>query len=91
MREAFYNYLLRLGYKDSTPSGAPSTISQYVKSIDNVVKWEKIGNWDQLISRLPIILKEYDIGGSKAHLGEKSNRTVINALYRFAEFFVSQM
>lgn len=91
MKEAFYNYLLELGYKDSTPSGAPSTISHYINSIEKIIAWEHLGTWNQLIQHLPILLRKYDLGGEKAHLGSIGHGTVINALRRFAEFVASEI
>lgn len=91
MKETFYNYLLGLGYKDSTPSGAPSTIPQYVNGIEKIIAWEHLGNWEQLVQNLPILLDKYDIGGEKAHLGAIGHNTIINSLRRFAEFVVTMM
>ncbi len=91
MKEAFYNYLLDLGYKDSTPSGAPSTIPQYINAIEKIIAWEHLGNWEQIIQHLPILLRKYDVGGEKAHLGAIGHNTIINALRRFAEFVAEKM
>lgn len=91
MKEEFEDYLLDLGYKETTPSGGKSTVPQYVDSIDKVVQWEHLGNWEQLITKLPILLREYGAGGQKAHLGARGHNTVINALYRFAEFISTKM
>lgn len=91
MKEEFEDYLLDLGYKETTPSGLPSTVSQYINAIDKVVQWEHLGNWQQLIPRLPILLREYGVRGIKAYLGARGHNTVINALYRFAEFIATKM
>lgn len=91
MKEEFENYLLDFGYKETTPSGGKSTVPQYVDSIDKIVQWEHLGSWEQLVPKLPILLREYETGGIKEHLGARSKRTVINALKRFADFIDLQI
>lgn len=85
MRKEFADYLIRQGYKLTTPSGNFSTVYSYIKSIDDVCDWEGI-SWEVLADNIVVIVPQYDIGGSKEDLGNKSHRTVINALKRFKEF-----
>lgn len=85
MREKFENYLVSQGYKVKTPSGNPSTAYDYVKRIENICDWEKC-NWEDIAKSIDLLVREYDIGGSKEELGNKSHRAVINALKRYREF-----
>jgi hypothetical protein len=41
--------------------------------------------WNQLENDIASIIKKYDVGGVEEDFGNRSNRTNINALYRFAE------
>lgn len=84
MKEKFKAYLIAQGYSEVTPSGKPSTVYDYMKRIDHVCAWEQI-DWATLKGRIDNIVREYECGGEKAHLGSKSHRAVINALYRFQE------
>ncbi|MEE1055631.1 MAG: hypothetical protein UH239_00065 [Acutalibacteraceae bacterium] len=85
MDEQFKNYLIKAGYKITTPSGNPSTIYSYIKSIDKVCELEGF-SWCELADNIETIVKQYDLGGTKEDLGNKSHKTVINALKRFQEF-----
>lgn len=85
MKEEFTDYLINRGYSVTTPAGHPSTVYQYTKSIDKVCEWEDM-TWSGLAGNISMIVAQYDIGGTKEELGQKSNKTVINALRRFSEF-----
>lgn len=85
MRTGFETFLIGRGYKIETPAGHPSTIYDYIKRIDCVCKWENL-SWESLATKIAVTLPEYDVGGPKQHLGERSHRAVINALKKFAEF-----
>lgn len=85
MREHFEKYLKAQGYKEKTPSGQPSTIYQYIKSVDEVCQREGL-SWTLLSRNISTIVKIYGIGGEKQNLGEKSHNTVISALKQFQEF-----
>lgn len=84
MKEKFKAYLISQGYSEITPSGKPSTVYDYMKRIDHVCAWENI-DWATLKSRIDVVVQQYDSGGEKEILGNKSHRAVINALYRFQE------
>lgn len=81
----FKNYLIRCGYAEYTPSGLPSTAYDYVGRIKKVLEWENI-SLEELNHNIDTICRDYDIGGVKQNLGEKSHRSVINALKRYREF-----
>ena len=86
MRKEFENYLISCGYREITPSGLPSTVYSYIKSIDKVCMWEGFCSWQQLYDNIGAIVFNYDMGGAKEDLGNKSHKTIINALKRFKDF-----
>lgn len=90
MKEKFKAYLISRGYSEITPSGKPSTVYDYMKRIDHVCSWENI-DWATLKSRIDVVVQQYDSGGEKEILGNKSHRAVINALYRFQECVQSNL
>lgn len=85
MKDGFYEFLIDKGYKEYTPSGNPSTAYSYYNAIDTVCGNEKLSR-SQLSARIDEILPKYDQGGIFEDIGKRSNRKVINALRRFAEF-----
>lgn len=85
MKKQFEEYLISKGYKQTTPSGNPSTVYDYIKRVDKICQWEDV-SWQQLANDIDEILPQYDIGGKKEDLGKKSHNAVINALRRFSEF-----
>lgn len=82
---AFENYLIDAGYAIETESGNPSTVYSYLNAVESVRAEEGI-SWDTLKADIDRIVSKYDEGGQMAWFGAKSNKTVINALKRFAEF-----
>ena len=82
---AFEEYLINAGYKAETDTGNPSTVFSYTNAIKKVLEDEGL-SWTSLQNDIENIVPLYDIGGSKQHIGAKSNCTVINALKRFNEF-----
>ena len=82
---AYELYLIKAGYKEETDNGDPSTVSSYVKAVKTVLEEEGI-SWNTLKNDILNVVKKYDVGGPKEHIGAKSNKTVINALKRFREF-----
>lgn len=78
-------YLIKKGYKKETETGLPSTVYAYIKAVDFVLNEENL-SWTALVDKINIIIRKYDIGGEKEHLGNKSNKTVINALKRFRDY-----
>lgn len=85
MKNQFEFYLINQGYKQTTPSGRPSTVYDYIKRIDSVCVQEN-KSWASLAQEINFIVQAYDKGGCNEKLGNKSHRAVINALKRFAEF-----
>lgn len=85
MEKDFESYLINRGYKTITEKGLPSTVYQYIKGINKVCEWEYT-TWQSLADNIDLIIPLYDIGGRKEHLGNQSNKTIINALKRYREF-----
>ena len=85
MINEYEKYLISIGYKQTTPSGHPSTVYQYLKAIRNVCDEEGI-NLIELKENISSIILKYDICGEKETIGVKSHKTVINALKRFEDF-----
>lgn len=85
MIKEYEKYLISIGYKQTTPSGHPSTVYQYLKAIRTVCDEESI-NLIGLKENISTIILKYDVGGEKEAIGAKSHKTVINALKRFEEF-----
>lgn len=83
--DAFEKHLIMEGYAVETGTGNPSTVYSYLNAVETVRAEEGV-SWDALKQNISAILPKYDVGGSKELLGAKSNKTVINALKRFAEF-----
>ena len=82
---AFEKYLIEAGYAEETDEGAPSTVYAYSKAVDTVASRENL-SWEDLENEISDIVDKYDVGGTEEKFGEKSNKTVINALKRFKEF-----
>ena len=89
MKEDFQKYLISKGYKIVTPAGHPSTVYDYTKRIDYICDQEQL-TWEGLSDNISKIISLYGAGGQKQYLGEKSHRSVINALKRFFEFLDSR-
>lgn len=85
MKKQFEKFLIDQGYKQTTPSGNPSTVYHYIGWIERVC--EKEGrSWIQLAANIDSIVRRYDVGGIEEEYGNQGHRTVINALKRFREF-----
>ena len=85
IQDDYEAYLLNKGYAEFTPSGSYSTVPQYMSAVESVLAEERL-TWSTLESQLSRIIPLYDKGGAKEALGNRSNRTWINALMRFSEF-----
>ena len=82
----FEKYLEQKGYSVVTPSGLKSTCYDYShKRIPAVCDRERI-SVPILIKNIDKFISKYDEFGSEAEFGNKSHRSVINALKRFKEF-----
>lgn len=88
MEEKFKTYLIKNGYSLTTPSGNPSTVYSYIKSVYKVCEWEHL-SLGSLANQIETIICMYDIGGDKEDLGNKSHKTVINALKQFQNFLLT--
>ena len=81
----FEVYLESAGYPVVGVSGNDSTVPSYSRAVEKVIENEDI-TWADLKKNIANVVSKYDVGGACEEFGAKSNRTVINALKRFAEF-----
>ena len=81
---SYEKYLIENGYRVESDSGNPSTVYSYGNAVDKVVENEGL-TWNSLANDIDNIVPKYDVGGVYEDIGLKSNKTVINALKRFAE------
>lgn len=81
----FESFMLKNGYSAKTENDTKSTIYAYVNSVKSVMSDEGI-DWTSLVKQISSIASVYDIGGAKEEIGDRGNRTVINALRRFEDF-----
>jgi len=86
VEEAYEAFLIKAGYETETPSGAPSTVYSYSGAIARHVLQEEHISWETLKNDIGTVIKKYEVGGIKEHIGARSNSTVLNALRRFEEF-----
>ena len=86
VRDGYEAYLITNRYAEITPpGGSPSTVPQYIRAVESVLEEEHL-TWSTLESRISRVIALYGEGGAKEALGNKSNKTWINALKRFEEF-----
>ena len=81
---SYEKYLIENEYSIESDSGNPSTVYSYGNAVDKVVENEGL-TWNSLANDINNIVPKYDVGGVYETIGSKSNKTVINALKRFAE------
>ena len=81
----FETFMLKNGYSEKTENDTKSTVYSYVSSVKAVMNEEGL-TWAELYHRISNIASVYDIGGAKEEMGDRGNRTVINALRRFEDF-----
>ena len=81
-------YLEAAGYPVVGVSGNDSTVPAYSRAVEKVIENEGI-SWVDLEKSIANIVAKYDVGGAHEDIGNKSNKTVINALRRFSEFVES--
>lgn len=89
MKQQFEEYLIKKGYQQTTQDGRPSTIYAYIKRIDQVCDWEQT-DWRGLADRIGVVVCLYGTGGAKEDFGNRSHKSVINALKRLADFLAEQ-
>ena len=85
IQSEFEDYLIARGYRFETPKGKPSTVRNYINSI-NIVCKEEHCSWEDLARNIYRVCDKYDKHGIKHDIGEKSNNTVINALKQYKKF-----
>lgn len=85
MYDSFYNFLVSKKYSEYTATGNKGTVYSYCRAIESVLKKEGI-TWETLTNRIDQTVKKYDRGGIYEEFGNKSHRTVINALKAFQLF-----
>ena len=83
--DKFMEYLLKIGLKELTPSGAPSTAPQYVRAVEKVLTAEGLTMATVTAEQMGALVRMYDVGGEKEAIGAEGHRTVICALKRFQE------
>ena len=88
LQDQYELYLEAAGYPVVGRTGKDSTVPAYAYAVEQVLKEENL-TWAELEKNIAQIVKKYDMGGACEDFGAKSNRTVINALKRFAEFVES--
>lgn len=88
LQDQYELYLEAAGYSVIGISGNISTVPQYSRAVEKVVEREGL-NWNQLKNDIANIVKKYDKNGPEEDYGNRGNKTVINALKRFAEFVES--
>ena len=81
----FESFMLKNGYSAKTENDTKSTVYSYASSVKAVMNEEGL-TWAELYHRISDVASEYDVGGSKSEIGDRGNRTVINALRRFEDF-----
>ena len=86
LKNKYKEWLRNHGYKEFTPSGVESTISQYIRSIEKIMIRENFCYWEEIATNIQRLVIEYSVGGKYEKFGLRSNRTPINALKRFQEF-----
>ena len=85
IQSEFEEYLIARGYKVQTPKGKPSTVTNYINSINLICKEENC-SWEELARNVFRVIDKYAKGGLKSQIGERSNKTVINALKQFKKY-----
>ena len=88
--DKFMEYLLKLGLKELTSSGKPSTAPLYVRAVEKVLAAEGLSMDTVTAERMGALVRMYDVGGEKEAIGAEGHRTVICALKRFQEMLRDQ-
>lgn len=85
VKKEYETYLIDNGYAEFTPKGAESTVSQYVKRVNDVLEREHL-TWSSLENHISNLLSLYGKGGAKEDFGNIQHQTVIYALKAFDKF-----
>ena len=86
--KGYETFLKGEGKSEYTKSGHRSTIYDYSSRVERVCRDENI-TLNELANKITYYVHLYDIGGLKQHIGNKSNRSVINALKGFQRYVES--
>ncbi len=89
MFEEFKNYLIEQGYSESTPSGKPSTVSDYINRVSKISERES-ASVPNLAKDISFYVEKYGPTGKESEFGKKSHNSYISALKQF-ENFLSEM
>ena len=81
----FEEYLIASEYSVQTPSGAPSTVAEYINAVDVILDDEGL-SWANLPNHIGRLVSLYGDGGAKEAIGKKRKSININALRRFLDF-----
>lgn len=85
MKGKFREYLVQNHYSEYTGTGVPSTIDKYVNSVNTVCCREGL-TWEEAAYCIDDLVSDYDKGGKNEEFGNRSNRTVINALKKYRDY-----
>ena len=91
LKNKYKNWLINHGYKEFTPSGLPSTVRHYIKSIEKIMSREGLVNWTDVATNINLLIKDYDNGGKHEKFGTSNHRKNINALYRFRDLLLEEI
>lgn len=83
----FKDYLVNLGLSQYSASGNKSTVYDYCTRIKRICKEEKV-NWIELAKNINNFVSKYNFCGPKEWYGKKGHRSVINALKKYADFYL---
>lgn len=78
-KQSYEKYLINNGLSQYTKNGDPSTVYDYSRRIEEVLKRECL-TWADLPEHIDTLVQEYDKGGEKEKLGATSHNAVISAL-----------
>ena len=88
-KENFAKWLIKEDYKEWSGNGYPSTVPQYVYSIEKVMEKENIKTWSELTEHILDLIFKYGKYGPLKNYGEQGHSTIINALERFMDFLIN--
>jgi len=89
-KEKFMDWLKKEDYSEWTGNGYPSTVYQYISSIERVMKMEYIEGFSELTEHIQKLIRKYGPYGPMKNYGNIGHGTVINALKRFMDFLINE-
>ena len=78
-KKGYENFLIENRLSQYTDHGDPSTVYDYSRRIEGVLKREGL-NWADLPEHIDSLVQVYDKGGKKEKFGATSHNAVISAL-----------